>query len=76
MMQQKQKILNLVIVKQYFAVCFNFPVSLIDNIFMLDTKKVFFLILGACACIELEQYNDAIDWCKEGLTVSLAVFLL
>ncbi|CAB3988753.1 tetratricopeptide repeat 4 [Paramuricea clavata] len=22
---------------------------------------------GGCACIELERYNDAINWCKEGL---------
>jgi hypothetical protein len=37
---------------------------------LIHLMKKYFSFSGACACIELEGYNDAISWCREGLAVS------
>jgi len=30
-----------------------------------------FFSIGASACVELQKYDDAVQWCDDGLAVSL-----
>ena len=33
-------------------------------------NSFFFILLGASACFQLKQFEEAIKWCKKGLAVS------
>ena len=46
------------------------------NQYFFQRFTFFSLLLGASACLKLNQVEEAITWCDEGLSVSFIIFYL
>ena len=38
-----------------------------------ELTLVYLIILGASACVELSQFEEAVTWCDKGLAVSFTI---
>ena len=38
-----------------------------------ELTLVYLIILGASACVELNQFEEAVTWCDKGLAVSFTI---